>query len=101
VNLPSDLPAIGDEGGDAQEKEAKWEERATILAQGNPIATQKELPTEELRAMQLGNTGRPRSPSSSGRISDVSGDVWIISSHRVSKALTVEKGKYPGSSTAA
>lgn len=35
VNVPTDLPAIKDRGNEAEDKEAKWEERATILAQQN------------------------------------------------------------------
>lgn len=36
VNVPSDLPDIRDLSIEAEEKEAKWEERATILANSNP-----------------------------------------------------------------
>ncbi|KAL8952952.1 MAG: hypothetical protein Q9222_001171 [Ikaeria aurantiellina] len=38
TNLPSDLPAISDEVGEGEEKDAQWETRATILAQGNSAA---------------------------------------------------------------
>ena len=38
VNVPSDLPDIKDLSIEPEEKEAKWEERATILANSNPIA---------------------------------------------------------------
>jgi hypothetical protein len=34
VNLPSDLPEIHDASGDVESREARWEERATLLAQG-------------------------------------------------------------------
>ncbi|KAI4161474.1 MAG: hypothetical protein LQ342_004877 [Letrouitia transgressa] len=40
VNLPTDLPAISDDAGDREEREAQWENRATILAKENPIARQ-------------------------------------------------------------
>ncbi|PGH26798.1 hypothetical protein AJ80_01564 [Polytolypa hystricis UAMH7299] len=35
ANLPADLPQIGPDNGDAQEREAQWEKRATMLVQGN------------------------------------------------------------------
>ena len=38
INLPADLPEIKDLSIGAEEKEAKWEERATILANSNPNA---------------------------------------------------------------
>ena len=33
INVPTDLPEIGDEKAAAEDQEAQWEERATILAQ--------------------------------------------------------------------
>ena len=36
VNVPTDLPEIQDPAVQSEEKEAQWEERATILAKGNP-----------------------------------------------------------------
>lgn len=36
VNVPSDLPNIQDVAVQGEEKEAQWEERATMLAKGNP-----------------------------------------------------------------
>ncbi|KAI4201172.1 MAG: hypothetical protein LQ346_002226 [Caloplaca aetnensis] len=39
-NIPSDLPTISDDVGDSEDKEAQWENRATILAQENPVAKQ-------------------------------------------------------------
>lgn len=38
VNVPADLPDIKDLSIEAEDKEAKWEERATILANSNPNA---------------------------------------------------------------
>ncbi|OAX80381.1 hypothetical protein ACJ72_05287 [Emergomyces africanus] len=34
INLPPDLPQIAPNTGDAQEREAQWEKRATIMVQG-------------------------------------------------------------------
>ena len=36
VNVPTDLPEIQDLAIQGEEKEAQWEERATMLAKGNP-----------------------------------------------------------------
>lgn len=36
VNVPTDLPHIQDVAVQGEEKEAQWEERATMLAKGNP-----------------------------------------------------------------
>lgn len=36
VNVPTDLPDIQDVAVQGEEKEAQWEERATMLAKGNP-----------------------------------------------------------------
>ena len=36
VNVPADLPDIQDLSLESEEKEARWEERATILAKANP-----------------------------------------------------------------
>lgn len=44
VNVPTDLPEIQDLAVQGEEKEAKWEERATILAKGNP--NNKPVPLE-------------------------------------------------------
>lgn len=66
VNLPSTLPSVDDGSGDAQEREAQWEKRATVLAQ-----SQLNLgPSSPLHPPQQ----RSRSPSV-GRVGDVQGDV--------------------------
>lgn len=35
MNIPADLPQIEDGKGDAQDREAQWEKRATVLVQRN------------------------------------------------------------------
>ena len=35
MNIPADLPQIEDGKGDAQDREAQWEKRATVLVQQN------------------------------------------------------------------
>ncbi|KAK2741921.1 hypothetical protein FQN57_005480 [Myotisia sp. PD_48] len=52
INLPDNLPSIRDDQPDAQEKEAQWEKRATLLAQGTGRPSSP-----------LGLHQRPRSPS--------------------------------------
>ncbi|KAI4122307.1 MAG: hypothetical protein LQ338_005895 [Usnochroma carphineum] len=70
VNVPSQLPAISDETGDGEEKEAQWEERATILAQENPVA--KQVRSTENSAAGSSLSGRP---AMRRNISDAKGDV--------------------------
>lgn len=80
ANVPVDLPSIDDaynNGTDKQEKEAQWEERATILARENPTAHNRP-PTAEMEKLAL--TSPSDSSSSSGRrrsVSDAAGDVDI------------------------
>ncbi|KAL8939722.1 MAG: hypothetical protein Q9216_003200 [Gyalolechia sp. 2 TL-2023] len=68
TNVPSDLPPINDKVGEGEEKEAQWENRATILAQGNPVAKQGRSRENSV----AGSTGRPTIGRS---ISDAKGDV--------------------------
>lgn len=77
VNLPSDLPTIEDTftaSGDRQEAEAKWEERATILASKSPIIPTK-APTGDMENLNL-DSGR-QSPSRPPSINDPKGDIDI------------------------
>ncbi len=70
VNIPIDLPAISDEVGGSEEKEAQWENRATILAQKNPMVKQSQSGENSAGGATL--SGRPPI----GRhISDAKGDV--------------------------
>jgi len=43
VNVPTDLPTIDDGDGKLEDKEAQWEERATILAKENPNFNQSVI----------------------------------------------------------
>ncbi|KAK4942412.1 hypothetical protein LTR10_017859 [Elasticomyces elasticus] len=77
VNLPSDLPAIEDTfvaSGDRQEAEAKWEERATILASKSPVIP-ATTPTGDMENLGL-DSGRP-SPSRTQSINDPKSDIDI------------------------
>ena len=92
VNIPTDLPVINDAysgQGDKEEKEAKWEERATILAQENTLA---HPPTAALSQLNItpGESAarRPsysRSPSV-GSISDKASDENIQEAIRLHEA---------------
>jgi TPR repeat protein len=97
VNIPADLPTITDpysEDGDKQEKEAKWEERATILAREN---LHSRPPVAEMSHMSVGpaDTGshqRSHSRSRSIRsISDVESDENIQEAIRLHEAGELTK----------
>ncbi|KAL8772334.1 MAG: hypothetical protein Q9209_002546 [Squamulea sp. 1 TL-2023] len=57
ANIPSDLPAISDEAGESEEKEAQWENRATILAKENPVVKQGRSRENSVAGSSL--SGRP------------------------------------------
>jgi TPR repeat protein len=97
VNIPADLPTITDpysETGDKQEKEAKWEERATILAREN---LHGRPPTAEMSQMSVspadaGSHQRSHSRSRSIRsISDVESDENIQEAIRLHEAGELTK----------
>jgi hypothetical protein len=79
VNIPSDLPSINDgsDENDGEEKEAKWEKRATLLAKGNPQGGVTILGPEtaglDENRVSVGDGRRSRSRSAS--VSDKKGDV--------------------------
>lgn len=77
VVLPDNLPEVPDAysaKGDEQEKEAKWEERATVLAAQRPVSqsgSQTSVAAQLGPQQSLNSNGRPRG------ISDASSDVNI------------------------
>jgi len=85
VNIPTDLPSINDGSDDGEEKEAKWEERATILAKGNPLSQSGtsvcEAPTAGMAGLGLCSHTNEGVPGSKGSASDVRGDVWMPGRH--------------------
>jgi TPR repeat protein len=101
VHLPADLPTIPDaysQNGDQQEKEAKWEERATRLAKenGSTPASRSEgttPPIEEIAGLGLahadGPASRPRSRPRS--VSDAAGDENIQEAIRLHEAGELTK----------
>lgn len=97
VNVPTDLPTIYDaysEHGDKQEREAKWEERATILARENVLA---QPPMGALSQMSIISTDpashrRSHSRSASIRsISDAFGDENIQEAIRLHESGELTK----------
>lgn len=86
VNVPTDLPRIDDAAASGEEKEAKWEERATILAKANPNAgagvgggAPDRLPTaaEGVAELSVGGEGEGGGrPVARRALSDAQGDVW-------------------------
>ncbi|KAK5073894.1 hypothetical protein LTR64_006965 [Lithohypha guttulata] len=78
ANLPSNLPDLSGtyrDQGNQEDKEAQWEERATILANTSksPVSGPRPgMPTKNISQLSIDNsTGRPRS------ISDAQSDVSI------------------------
>lgn len=78
--IPADLPQIDDGAGDAQDREAQWEKRATVLVQ-NPRFGGGLLPSspfcDQGSGSSFGSGTRSRS-SSQGPIADQNGDVCGI-----------------------
>ncbi|KAL5336685.1 hypothetical protein BJX70DRAFT_265863 [Aspergillus crustosus] len=91
VNLPPDLPQIGIDPGDEQEREAQWEKRATVLAHRSPqhgSPSHSPAPSGGLGSENI----RPRSRSSShSRINDPEGDVNIQEAIRLHEAGELEQ----------
>ena len=80
VNVPIDLPDIEDDGTRNEEKEAQWEERATILAKGNPNVHPRpipdEAPTNAMVDLSLQHDKlEGHRPTLSRTVSDAQGDV--------------------------
>lgn len=77
VNLPPDLPAIEDaysDSGDRQDREARWEERATILASKSPVFPPDSL-MGDMDGLNLAPGGQ--SPARAQSINDPDSDVDI------------------------
>ncbi|KEF52848.1 uncharacterized protein A1O9_11265 [Exophiala aquamarina CBS 119918] len=88
VNLPSDLPSIDDayhESGDRQDKEARWEQRATILASKSPIIGALP-PTSDMESLSIGAPPSPRPRS----VNDPEGDVDIQEAIRLHETGELE-----------
>ncbi|KAK5946385.1 hypothetical protein PMZ80_000528 [Knufia obscura] len=92
ANLPANLPDIQDAyngNGDQEEKEAKWEQRATVLVSANrspAIAASTGATTAQMSQLSL-NT-RPSRPRT---ISDAQSDVNIQNAIRLHEAGQLEE----------
>lgn len=76
IHVPTDLPSISDGAEEAEEKEAQWEKRATILANVNPSSKRfsQENPVEKGLQSPGSSSNRPVPARS---ISSAQGDVTI------------------------
>jgi len=98
INVPTDLPDIQDLSIEGEEKEAKWEERATILAKQNPNTRPmsqelKPRPTTPNQALRERLQGSPKAVQLGGRpgvgtrsISSAQGDENIQEAIRLHEA---------------
>ncbi|KAL2419741.1 hypothetical protein ABEF95_006522 [Exophiala dermatitidis] len=90
VNLPPDLPDIEDaytDSGDVQDKEARWEKRATMLASSVPIAPSGPPTGGDSQGLGVGSSpSRPRSP-----IADPNSDVNIQKAIQLHEAGQLEE----------
>lgn len=72
VNVPEDLPAVGENVAKNEDDEAQWEKRATLLAKGNTLSRSGSYTTPNVENAQ-GQAARSRSRSVS--VGDAGGDV--------------------------
>lgn len=84
IHVPTDLPSISDGAEGAEEKEAQWEKRATILANANPSSKRLSQEGPGGKSLQRpGSSGGRPTPVRS--ISSAQGDVRIC--ERIMRAL--------------
>ncbi|KIW67872.1 hypothetical protein, variant [Phialophora macrospora] len=91
VNLPADLPDLADtytDSSDRQDTEAKWEQRATILASKSPIIPANQL-TSDLDHLNLGSPA-VHSPARAQSVIDPESDIDI------QKAIELHESGQPG-----
>ena len=81
VNVPTDLPDIQDVAVQGEEKEAQWEERATILAKGNPNngpvslgGKPEDITSEQKLHQDRSSQEIPPGPETSRSVSSAKGD---------------------------
>jgi len=95
ANLPSNLPDIQDaytDRGDEEEKEARWEQRATILASANKSPSVVASTGESTAQMsQLTLNPTPARPRPTRSISDAASDVNIQNAIRLHEGGQLEE----------
>lgn len=90
MNLPPDLPNITDDyNAPADDKEAKWEQRATLLAQGSPLP--KSAIDEGPPQLHLTHLEPPRPVTRQRSASDVKSDETIQEAIRLHEAGELEQ----------
>ncbi|KAJ5232974.1 hypothetical protein N7468_005930 [Penicillium chermesinum] len=93
-NIPDDLPQIEDsQTGDKQEREAQWEQRATVLAQhppqlGSPLASPR-LPDKD--GSCAGFPGSRSRSSSRSNVGDAQDDINIQEAIRLHESGDLER----------
>lgn len=79
ANIPADLPKIGPDVSDAQDREAQWEKRATLLAQRNPNSRSSSVGGgDDVMVEEFSSHPYSQQRSRSGsvaRVNDPQGDV--------------------------
>ncbi|KAE8352003.1 HCP-like protein [Aspergillus coremiiformis] len=85
VNIPSTLPQLNLDKVDEQEREARWEERATVLVQHNPNLGPSRSPTSS-----SGLGANHRSSGQSG-LNDTADDINIQEAIRLHEENELEK----------
>ena len=73
--VPPDLPTIEDGVDGSEEKEARWEERATILAQGSHSKNHASAVTDNSGGLRSRGNSLTTRPQVTRNISDAKGDV--------------------------
>jgi hypothetical protein len=93
VNVPENLPAVGEGVARDEEDEAKWEKRATVLVQ-----SRGGTPSVSPNVEKQNPLGRERERSRSRSISDAGGDVCFCNATMSIRdwRLTQRAGKYSG-----
>lgn len=90
--LPPNLPDIADaytKGGDEDEKQAEWEQRATILASANRTPNARPASADPTANMSQLSIGEPRRRA--GSISDAQSDVNIQDAIRLHEEGNLEE----------
>lgn len=77
ANVPADLPKIGpDVSNNAQEREAQWEKRATLLVQRRPNSRSSSVGGGDVMVQEFSSNPPQQSRSrSASRVNDPEGDV--------------------------
>ena len=95
-NIPEDLPAIEGAPEGSEEREAKWEERATILAKENPLVHQSPATVRQQAGLRSRGNSESR-PKVTRNLSDAKGDVRPVLGKSIGGCADRRIGDDPGS----